>query len=208
MLKIYLGGLGFAAFFALAVAGKSSGIASQTPGLTIKQDARQVVLKWNGPIAEPMLERFLQAFRDLEDDERPIVISLNSPGGFVQHGREIMGLIHKQQRNHTIATMVEAGNSCASMCVPIYLVGEMRMAHPGAKFMFHEASFKSSAFSGALYKAVVNKVTNELFDDDIGARSVDAKWLAHMREKIRGRDVWLTGKQLMDQGSLVVDKLM
>jgi len=205
--KVYFGGLGIAAFFALCVAGAPSKGIQQKAGLTVKQDAAQVVLRWNGAVEAPMLERFKEAFEQLEDDERPILISLNSPGGFVEHGRAIMSLIHQQSRNHTINTIVEAGNSCASMCVPIYLVGETRMAHPAAKFMFHEASFRAPIPS-MYYKAVVNKVTDQLFDDDIGGRSVDGKWLTHMRERVRGRDVWLTGRQLMDQGSGVVDKLM
>lgn len=208
MSKVYFGGLGIAALFALCVAGAPSKGIRQAPGLTVKNEPAQVVLSWNGAVEAPMLQRFQEAFDHLEDDQRPILISLNSPGGFVEHGRDIMNLIHKQSRNHTINTIVEAGHSCASMCVPIYLVGETRMAHPAAKFMFHEASFKSKAVPSQFYRAAVNKVTDRLFDDDIGGRSVDGKWLTGMRERVRGRDVWLTGRQLMDQGSGVVDKLL
>lgn len=207
MSRIYFGGLGVAAFFALCVAGAPSKGIQQRPGLTMQQEPTRVVLKWNGAVEAPMLQRFQEAFEQLEEDERPILISLNSPGGFIEHGRDIMSLIHKQSRNHTINTIVEAGNSCASMCVPIYLVGETRMAHPAAKFMFHEASFRSSTIPRQFHGAAVKVVTDRLFEDDIGGRSVDGKWLSQMRERVRGRDVWLTGKQLMEQGSGVVDKL-
>lgn len=187
--------------------------------LTLREQPNQIVMHWRGPVAPPMLERFEEAFERFEGDERRIVISLDSPGGFVEHGRQIMKLIHKKSRNHQIDTLVDAGKICASMCVPIYLTGFERMAKPQAKFMFHEASitFKPDAEdalrrmglqASMIRKGVVTKVTNELFDDDFGPRSVDAKWLAEMRRKIRGRDVWLTARQLTEQGSGVVDKLL
>ena len=165
-------------------------------------------MHWSGPVAPPMLERFSEAFERFEGDERRIVLSLDSPGGFVEHGRQIIKLIHKQSRKHQIDTLIDSGKMCASMCVPIYLTGFERMAKPQAKFMFHEASIALPPEAVRYRSAVITHVTNELFDDDFAPRSVDARWLADMRRKIKGRDVWLTGRQLMDQGSGVVDKLL
>ena len=212
----------------LLIAGVTAG--SKTPeskarpeaqGLTLRQEPDRVVLQWSGPVQPPMSDRFTAAFRQLEDDPRRIVISLNSPGGLIEHGQQVMHVIHMASRDRQIDTLVEAGKMCASMCVPIYLVGAERMAHPAARFMFHEASFLSGPKAlpplGArtrdqqlierARKAAVTQLTDNLFDDDMGPRSVDARWLNNMRAKIRGRDVWLTGRQLVDQGSGVVDKL-
>jgi hypothetical protein len=104
------------------------------------------------------------------------------------------------------------------MCVPIYLVGAERTANPRAKFMFHEVrlmlradtdpAVREALSHPGVHKMAVNHFTNQLFGDDIGPRSVDAKWLEQMRKQIKGRDVWLTGRQLMEQGSGVVDKLL
>lgn len=177
--------------------------------LVVKQEPDRVVLHWSGAVQEPMLERFTQAFRQFEGDPRRLVISLNSLGGLVEHGRDVMRLVHNESRKRQIDSVVESGKVCASMCVPIYLVGAERWAGPAAKFMFHEASFggrrpPNSAYAGA----VLSKVTDQLFEDDIGDRSVDNRWLTQMRQRIRSGDVWLTGRQLMDQGSGVVDKLL
>lgn len=208
------------------VAAKSVGLVGRPPatGLTVRDDAEKIVMHWKGPIAAPMHERLEEVFQRFEGDERRIVISLDSPGGSVDHGRQIMTLIHAQSHHRNIDTLVTKGSICASMCVPIYLTGFERGAHPNAKFMFHEATirFKPEAQRAlqdlqrasprldvaGIRKHVATRVTDELFEGDIGHRGVDARWLTTMRDKIRGRDVWLTGRQLMDQGSGVVDKLL
>lgn len=186
--------------------------------MNVREEADRVVLHWNGQVEAPMRERFEAAFQKFESDPRRLVISLNSPGGSVDHGHKVIKEIRKASRERAIDTVIEKGKSCASMCVPIYLVGAERFAHPAANFMFHEVSFRLPASADqavrrqlsdpTIRKLAVNHFTNELFDDDFGPRSVDARWLKEMRRKIRGRDVWLTGTQLMQQGSGVVDKLL
>ncbi len=187
-------------------------------GLSLTKESTRVVLNWRGPIEPPMREQLQDAFARLESDPRLLVLVLDSPGGSVDHGRQVMKLIHQVSRERQIDTLVEAGRTCASMCVPLYLVGAERSAHPTSKFMFHEVRFQLRADTDravrqqlsdpSIHKMAVNHFTNEMFDDDFGPRSVDAKWLKQMRTQIRGRDVWLTGRQLMEQGSGVVDKLM
>ncbi len=201
----------------LVVRGQPSTRADRV-GLTVHEEPGRVVLHWNGSIEKPMRDRFAEAFERFENDPRRLIISLNSPGGSVTHGHDVIREIRKASRERAIDTIVTAGRSCASMCVPIYLVGAERFANPSSKFMFHEVSFKLNADTNAavrrqlanpeVRRMAVNHFTNELFDDDLGPRSVDAAWLKAMRTKIRGRDVWLTGQQLMQQGSGVVDKLL
>jgi ATP-dependent protease ClpP protease subunit len=109
------------------------------------------------------------------------------------------------------------------MCVPIFLAGRERIADPEAYFMFHQVSLsfggrdntKRPEFSEtekALYsdivKSVETRVTDEFFRTDIGVRGVSSAWLARMREKISGRDVWMSGQQLVDEGSGIVDRLI
>jgi Clp protease len=191
---------------------------SSPAGLSVKEEPGRIVLKWSGEVEQPMRDKLAEAFAKFEDDPRQLVLVLNSPGGSVQHGREVMQLIHKVSIERAIDTHVDAGAICASMCVPIYLVGAERSANPRAKFMFHEVRLMLRADTApavrdalsrpGVHKMAVNHFTNQLFGDDIGPRSVDAKWLEQMRRQIKGRDVWLTGRQLMEQGSGVVDKLL
>jgi ATP-dependent protease ClpP protease subunit len=212
-------GFGIVVVFALAVSatGKRTEPVDNA-GLSVRQDNDRIVLTWVGPVAPPMRDRFADAFQQFETDPRRLVISLNSPGGSVDHGHQVIKEIRKASLSRPIDTMVEVGKSCASMCVPIYLVGAERSAHKAARFMFHEVSFNLSRVqdqavrqqlaNASIRNKAINHFTNELFEDDMGPRSVDARWLRDMRVKIRGRDVWLTGKQLMDQGSGVVDALL
>jgi ATP-dependent protease ClpP protease subunit len=187
-------------------------------GLSLREEPNRIVISWNGEVEAPMHDKLEEAFARFENDPRQIVLALNSPGGSVQHGRDVMRLIHKLSHERAIDTHVNAGSICASMCVPIYLVGAERSAHSAAKFMFHEVrlvlrsdtdrAVRDALSQPGVRQMAVNHFTNQLFGDDIGPRSVDAQWLDQMRKKIKGRDVWLTGRQLMEQGSGVVDKLL
>ena len=97
------------------------------------------------------------------------------------------------------------------------------MADPEAYFMFHQVSLNVSArenmkrqefsesekaaFSEA-FKTIETQATDEFFRSDIGIRGISVVWLARMREKISGRDIWMSGQQLMDEGSGIVDRLV
>jgi ATP-dependent protease ClpP protease subunit len=213
----YLAAVAFGAANAL-LGGTSSKPGGDPEGLTIRTQKDHIVLHWNGPVEPPMQERFAQAFRQLELDPRRIVISLNSGGGSVRHGRMVIDEIRRASRAHQIDSLVGAGSSCASMCVPIYLAGFERYAHPAAQFMFHEASIRFSPEQNIALrtlsvnvaetrKQLANMATDELFSDDFKPQGVDPTWLAQMRIKIQNRDIWLNARQLVEQRSGVVDKL-
>lgn len=192
-------------------------------GLGVREEPDRVVLKWNGPVEPPMLERFQEVFRQRGDDQRRIVISLSSPGGLIEHGYQVIAEIRRFSRTHTVDTLVEAGRTCASMCVPIFLTGADRIAHPDAQFMFHEVSIRLRPEAEqklrqlqreapmfdvqGLRKSMIVKATDEFYEDYFAPRGVNSRWLSQMREQVRGRDVWRTGDQLMKQGSGVVDVL-
>jgi len=168
-----------------------------------------------------MSERVAAAFDRYKADRRRLVLILNSPGGSIEHGRKVVAAI--RARDRAIDTLVQKAGVCASMCVPIFLAGAKRMADPEAYFMFHQVSLNSSArentkrreisesekalFSQAV-KTIEAQVTDEFFRTDIGIRGVSVGWLARMREKISGRDIWMSGQQLVDEGSGIVDSLI
>jgi ATP-dependent protease ClpP protease subunit len=145
------------------------------------------------------------------------VIALNSPGGSIAYGRTVAAAIHNGSQEHLINTLLEQGGVCASMCVPVYLAGAERLAHPGARFMFHMASVNPADRATAQgdevavsqYRKVIETLaTDDLHENDIGTHRVNAAWLAQMRTRIDRRDVWVTGQQLVDEGSGIVDKLV
>ena len=198
-----------------------SGDVASRQTLSINEESDRIVLGWSGPVQEPMSDRVAAALDRYRADRRRLVLILNSPGGSIEHGRRVVSVI--RGRDRAIDTLVQKAGVCASMCVPIFLAGARRMADPDAYFMFHQASLNDSArenmkrkeFSDtekALFSNVVETiethVTDEFFRNDIGIRGVNGAWLASMRKKISGRDVWMSGQQLVDEGSGIVDGLV
>ena len=45
---------------------------------------------------------------------------------------------------------------------------------------------------------IETQVTDEFFRSDIGIRGVSLVWLVRMCEIISGRDIWMSGQQLVD----------
>jgi ATP-dependent protease ClpP protease subunit len=208
----------FWAFFQLP---SGSGDVASRQTLSVSEEPSRIVLGWSGPVQEPMSERVAAAFDRYKADQRRLVLILNSPGGSIEHGRRVVAAI--RARGRAIDTLVQKAGVCASMCVPIFLAGTKRMADPEALFMFHQASLNSSGkenikrqefsaseeaiFSHAV-KAIETQATDDFFRNDIGIRGVNMVWLARMREKISDRDVWMSGQQLVDEGSGIVDRLI
>jgi len=198
-----------------------SGDVASRQTLFVSEEPGRIALGWSGPVQEPMSGRIAAALERYKLDQRPIVLVLNSPGGSIEHGRNVIAAIRAQGR--AIETLVEKAGVCASMCVPIFLAGSKRMADPDAYFMFHQASLNNgasdnmkrkelSASEKAAYaqtvRVIETRATDDFFRNDIGIRGVNRAWLARMREKIVGRDVWMSGQQLVDEGSGIVDRLV
>ncbi|MEH2547860.1 ATP-dependent protease ClpP protease subunit [Bradyrhizobium sp. AZCC 2262] len=221
LLKIVGGVGGVLLFWATFQLPSGSGDVASRQTLSISEEPDRIVLGWSGPVQEPMSERIAAALDRYKADRRRLVLILNSPGGSIEQGRKVVAVI--RARDRAIDTLVQKAGVCASMCVPIFLAGTERMADPEAYFMFHQASLNISArenvkrqqfsdsetalFSQAV-KSIETQVTDDFFHNDIGIRGVSRVWLARMREKIPGRDIWMSGQQLVDERSGIVDRLI
>lgn len=177
--------------------------------LTVSQRGDTVVLDWRGSVKAPMAAKLEEAYRAHAGETRRFLISLHSPGGALQHGRQVIELIRRMQRTHQVDTVVEDRRACASMCVPVFLAGAERTAGRRARFMFHEVSFSDSLSEKVetVPKEAIGRATDQFFERYLKAFAVNARWLAEMREAIRGKDVWRTGEQLVQQGAGIVDRL-
>jgi hypothetical protein len=177
--------------------------------LTVEERSGEVVLRWRGLIEAPLAARLDEAYRAHAGRTRRFLIVLHSPGGTLEHGREAIAQIRHMQRTHMIDTAVEARRACGSMCVPVYLAGQRRTAAPQARFMFHEVSFRDS-LSGkveSVPKEAIGRATDQFFERYLKPAGVDAHWLADLRQAIRGKDVWRTAQELVDQRAGVVHEL-
>jgi len=189
--------------------------------LTVKEEPDRIVLGWSGPVQEPMRERLAAALDRYKTDPRRLVLVLNSPGGSVKHGREVVAAI--RTRDRVIDTLVQKEGVCASMCVPIFLAGHERNADPEAYFMFHQVSLVLSAeenlkrrelndseraADAQVVKTIETVITDNFFQNDFDIRGVKPAWLAMMRRKITHGDVWMSGRDLVAEGSGIVDGLV
>jgi len=221
LLKIVAGVGGILLFWATFQLPSGSGDVASRQILSISEEPDRIVLGWSGPVQEPMSERIAAALDRYKADRRRLVLILNSPGGSIEQGRKVVAAI--RARDRAIDTLVQKAGVCASMCVPIFLAGTERTADPEAYFMFHQASLSSSVrenmkrqqlsesetvLLSQAVKAIETQVTDDLFRNDIGIRGVSDVWLARMREKIPGRDIWMSGQQLVDERSGIIDRLI
>jgi len=182
---------------------------SERGELTVEERPGEVVLRWRGQIEAPLAGRLDEAYRAHAGSTRRFVVALHSPGGSLEHGREVIGQLRRMQRTHMVDTVVEAKRACGSMCVPVYLAGQRRTAAPQARFMFHEVSFRDS-FSGKVEqvpKEAVGRATDQFFERYLKPAGLDPRWLADLREAVRGKNVWRTAEELIEQRAGVVHEL-
>ena len=180
--------------------------------LSVRQADDQGILnlKWIGEIEAPMAQRIAEAVDDRGSRARTIILSLSSPGGALDHGAEVVRLLRKLAQSYVLETAVESGDSCASMCVPVYLQGTRRVAAADAHFMFHDVSFKD-AFEEEDLKvpdASRTSATDRLFAKYFEPAGVSRTWLDQLRTKIAGgHEVWETARQLEDERAGIVQQL-
>jgi hypothetical protein len=168
-----------------------------------------VLLRWRGQIEAPLATRLDEAYRAHAGHTKRFVVALHSPGGSLEHGRDVIGVIRRMQQTHAVDTLVEDRRSCASMCVPVYLAGAHRTAAPRANFMFHEVSYHDS-LSGTIEevpKDSIGRATDQFFERYLKPAGLDRRWLADLREAVRGRSVWHTAEELVAQRTGIVHEL-
>ena len=177
--------------------------------LSVEERPGEVILRWRGLIEAPLAGKLDEAYRAHAAGTRRFVIALHSPGGSLEHGREVIDQIRRMQRTHLVDTVVEPGRACGSMCVPVYLAGQRRTAAPQARFMFHEVSFRDnlSGKAEAVPKEAIGRATDQFFERYLKPAGLDARWLADLREAVRGKNVWRTAQELIAQRAGVVHEL-
>jgi ATP-dependent protease ClpP protease subunit len=166
-------------------------------------------LSWSGEVRHPMADRIATAFRDHGGERRRIVLVLDSPGGSLSHGNEVIRELKRIGRTHALETVVQNRSICASMCVPIYLQGQLRTASAGARFMFHEVKIVDPITNERQPQSEKQKAANttQFLDLYFRPAGVSESWINDVAIKIRGRDYWRTGQQLVDEKAGIVQQL-
>ena len=115
--------------------------------LVTRIEGDTLIMSWHTGVHLPMARRMIEAFNQSKNKVKRIVIDLSSPGGSLYEGREAIRAINKMKSSHRVDTHVGRKQICLSMCVPIFLQGQQRIAAASSKWMFHEPYY-AAQFSG------------------------------------------------------------
>lgn len=200
-----------ALFVALAAFAWKSGrrVYEEGPTLVVSEAGDHVVLRWSHAVEAPMAARLAAAFANYEGKTGRFVLELDSPGGSIAEGRLAIHEIEKIGATHAVDTYVGAGGHCLSMCVPIYLAGRERSAAADAIFMFHEPSSYDLISDEKIRKPEFEqKMTSERFFERYFVKSeMNPEWRDGLRAAWKGRDLWFTASDLVEQNSGIVESI-
>lgn len=172
-------------------------------------DADTIVFYWRSPVEVPMARRYEEAYAKWRDEGSRIILDLHSPGGAIAEGEQVIRIIERMKRTHIVDTRVRSGYKCYSMCVPIFLEGERRMAGENALFMFHEPTVRDFYTDEEVRQPAFEKaLTTRRFVNRYFVNSdIDPSWLEGLLAEWKGRDVFKSAEELVDEGSGIVTEL-
>ncbi|GJL93220.1 ATP-dependent Clp protease proteolytic subunit [Hyphococcus sp.] len=180
--------------------------------LTVTRDANDpdtLVFIWRDKVEAPMARRFEEAWREWGNKGNRVIIDLHSPGGDIAEGAEVIRVIERMKRTHIVDTRVRSRRACYSMCVPIYLHGEERYAAANARFMFHEPS-AYDFYTGERVKQPKferDMLTKRYFNIYFVNSPITPAWRDQLAQDWKGRDLFFTARQLVEQNSNIVTVL-
>lgn len=178
--------------------------------LAVSVNGQTVVLAWNTRVALPMARRISEAFEASKGKVRRFVLVLNSPGGSLHEGGEVIKVLNRMKLSHQVHTFVGSKQICLSMCVPIYLQGQKRMAAPGSRWMFHEPIHVDAHTGDEVSKPEFERqfFARKFFDRYFTNSQMDPAWRKRLEAEWKGKEVWKTGQQLVDEQANIVTELV
>lgn len=170
---------------------------------------RSVVLSWHSEIEVPMVRRLEEAFDKWHGKTGRFVIDLSSRGGALYEGRKVVEFIAYMKKSKRVDTVVGENQICLSMCVPIYLQGQTRLAAASSKWMFHEPQFYElfSDEKADVKQSEKQAVARRFFERYFTNSDITPGWRDRLKVEWRGKEVWRTGRQLADEGSGIIHQL-
>lgn len=200
--------------FLAAVYYVSSGEKNQDSGssLTVYQDPlypNAIIFSWSGPIDPPFESELRQGFNEWGDRIERVRIHLDSPGGSVDEGEKVVSYINKMKHTHSVWTYVGPEADCLSMCVPIFLQGDMRVAAADSIWLFHDVSAVDPYTNAeiVLYAHERNQANFNFINRYIDRSDINPKWRERLKQNLKLGDVWKTGQELKDERSNIVTVL-
>ena len=177
---------------------------------TARDEGDAVVLAWRDEVKYPMSLRLQETYEAKAAETKRFIIELNTPGGSVSEGRQVIDVINAMKRTHTVETRVLANRICASMCVPLYLQGHERTAAPSARFMFHEPTSVDAVTGEEVKTPEFEKRmdTKRFVDRYFRESEMNPEWITKLESEWEGKDVWKTAQQLVAEDAGIVLRLL
>jgi ATP-dependent protease ClpP protease subunit len=177
--------------------------------LTVSTSSNALVLAWRGQVEIPMATSMRRAFAQHKTTARQVIVDLNSQGGSLREGGEVIYLLDEISQSHELITVVRSRRICMSMCVPIFLQGKARLAAPDARFMFHEPKrFYDDGSEAKGFSFEREALTQRFFDKYFVNSAMDAAWRARLEAQWAGKDIYKSGQELLDERSNIVTRLV
>jgi ATP-dependent protease ClpP protease subunit len=169
----------------------------------VDQDGN-LLIAWNGEVVEGMTEVLRGIFAVNKISSYRVILVLDSPGGAVEEGEMVIHLLQEIRKTHKLRTWVHHGSKCASMCIPIFLQGDERVAARDSAWGFHEAAVKLP--NGK--ERVNQEETLRLFRRYYVQAGVSRPWLESILPEIRNSNLWRTGQDLAAAQSGIITFLL
>lgn len=181
---------------------------ADTGQLAIRQNGDVVILAWTGEVELPMHTLLVRAFEEWRTKSEHFLLQLNSAGGSVREGGDVVELLQRIKRTHTLDTYVASREICMSMCVPIFLQGNKRIAAPDARFMFHEPKrFYEDGSEAKGFSFEREALTRRFFTRYFTNSPMNANWRVQLEKDWLGKDIYKSGKQLVEENAGIVTDL-
>lgn len=159
------------------------------------------VLRIEGNIVPPLAEEFKAAISQFPAGRR-VIMDFHSPGGMHTEGVKIIEAIKEARKSISIDSFVDNGALCASMCIPLFMQGEKRVAGARSSFMFHGAA---PWYTNTPTPSVTKEYTQSLLDAGVSGEWLQKLWdLGVFSEPM---EYWASGEDLFNENSGVVTSL-
>lgn len=166
-------------------------------------------MKWIGTVRYEMDKQIARKFDKVKDKTVAVILVLSSCGGGADAKAKTVDVLKRIKRTHILFTMVGRGSMCASACVEIFLQGKKRHAALTSSWAFHEPSVEAGIIGdGTTIKRFVLPEQTETMLKSYAEAGVSKRWLKRLRAKIKGAELWQTGRDLWEAKSGLFTEVM
>jgi hypothetical protein len=150
------------------------------------------------PIVPGMADYLRTAFDRYGTISHRVVLFLNLAGGQVEEGDRVIHVLDEIKPTHRLVTAVLDGKLCASMCIPVFLQGDDRLAARTSGWIFREA-----AKPGANGKEWIEETLRLLRTYYVPA-GISTHWIKSIVPIIKRADLWQSGGDLIEAKTGIV----